>query len=431
MSGLALLGIGLVLIVLGVRFAVSPATYQSTTRIKIERDQLDINGLGDQRGNPSYDPYFIQTEFELLLSEVILGKVIDDLDLKSEWGKKYANGDRLKTSETIALLKARIDLRPVRNTSLIEIRIFSEKAEEAAKIANAIAEAYKVHRQEQRNALSKGGIKALEERFAEQEAKVKRAQQTADKLRVELNISDVAASAEGPAPLMSADTLRKLEALRVESKAEYTREVTLLDQLKALREERGPEGLAQAIPTAAPDVVLNSFLEKLGTLEQQLVGLKKDFGPQHAEVLKCQAMIEDLHAKIKMRVDGIMLGLNARVLSLSNSLGNLDAEVEKATTNDVAKASQARPYFEAKRNLDEMQRFRQILDTKIANEKIDVTLPKTMMVEVVDRAMPALRPVSPNLGRALALIVFGVLLDIAGFVMLQGGARTDSAPQRT
>jgi uncharacterized protein involved in exopolysaccharide biosynthesis len=279
--------------------------------------------------------------------------------------------------------------------------------------------------------LSKGGIKALEERFAEQEAKVKKAQQQVDVLRGQLNINDVAASAESPAPLMSADTLRKLEGLRIESKAEYTRQLTLLEQLKALRKELGPEGVAQAIPTAAPDAVLNVLLEQLSTVEQRLVGLVKDFGPEHAEVLKAKAMAEDLHAKIKTRVDGIMLGLNARVLSLSNSLDNLGIEVEKATTNDVAKANQTRPYFEAKRNLDELQRFRQILDTKIANEKIDVEMPKTMMVQVVDRAVPALRPISPNLPRALALIVFGVLLDIAGFVMLQGGARTDSAPQRT
>ncbi len=144
---------------------ILPESFSSTARIKIERDQSDITGLADRGGLMPYDPYFIQTEFELIQSEVILGKVIEDLDLNNVWGKKYANGDRLKTPETIALLKGRIDLRPVRNTSLIEIRVFSEKAEEAAKIANAVAEAYKEHRLAQRTKLSKGGIKALEERF--------------------------------------------------------------------------------------------------------------------------------------------------------------------------------------------------------------------------------------------------------------------------
>jgi hypothetical protein len=63
--------------------------------------------------------------------------------------------------------------------------------------------------------------------------------------------------------------------------------------------------------------------------------------------------------------------------------------------------------------LEELQRFRQILDMKIANEKVGLALPKTMMVEIVDRAVPPQRPISPNLPRALALITLGILLDIA------------------
>jgi len=124
-------------------------------------------------------------------------------------------------------------------------------------------------------------------------------------------------------------------------------------------------------------------------------------------------MADDLHKKVKSRVDGIMLGLDTRVLSLSNSLVNLQQEVGKATTNDVAQANLTRPYFEAKRALEELQRFRQILDAKIAYEKIDVELPKTMMVEVVDRAMPGLRPVRPNKPLNIALgIIIGLVVGV-------------------
>ena len=107
---------------------ILPESFSSTARIKIERDQTDITAMADRGGAVGYDPYFIQTEFELIQSEVILGTVIERLDLNKEWGKKYANGDLLKTPETMTLLKGRIDLRPVRNTSLIEIRVYSEKA---------------------------------------------------------------------------------------------------------------------------------------------------------------------------------------------------------------------------------------------------------------------------------------------------------------
>jgi polysaccharide biosynthesis transport protein len=392
---------------------ILPESYSSSTRIKIEHDQSDISEMGGRTSAYGYDPYFIQTEFELIQSEAILGKVIDVLDLNREWGKKYANNERLKTTETISLLKNRIDLRPVRNTSLIEIRVFSEKADEAAKIANAIAEAYKEHRQEQRSQLSRGGIKALEDRFKEQEAKVKEAQNKVEALRVKLNISDALAASDGPSPLMSADTLRKLEQMRIESKAEYVRQDTLLEDLKGVGVAKGPEELAQVITTAAPDTLLSSLLEQLTMAEQTLVTLEKVYGPEHSEVLKSKAMAEDLKIKIKNRVNGIMLGLEARVLSLSNSLDKLQQEVRAATTNDVTQASLTRPYFDAKSELEELKRFRQVLDAKIAYEKIDVELPKTTMVEIVDKAQPGLRPVRPNKPLNIALgIIIGLVVGV-------------------
>ena len=42
-----------------------------------------------------------------------------------------------------ALLRKRLDLRPVRNANVIEIRVYDDKADEAAKIANEIAETYR------------------------------------------------------------------------------------------------------------------------------------------------------------------------------------------------------------------------------------------------------------------------------------------------
>src|SRR6185436_10660705 len=118
---------------------ILPESFSSTARIKIERDQSDISSMTERPWAGTYDPYFIQTEFEVIQSEVILGNVIQDLDLNKKWGQKFANGETLKKTETMTLLKSRMDLRPVRNTSLIEIRVFSDRPDEAAKLANAIA----------------------------------------------------------------------------------------------------------------------------------------------------------------------------------------------------------------------------------------------------------------------------------------------------
>jgi capsular exopolysaccharide synthesis family protein len=313
----------------------------------------------------------------------------------------------------MAMLKSRMDLRPVRNTSLIEIRVLSEKPDEAATIANEIAEVYKKHRQDQRKELSQGGIKALEERFQAQEEKARIAQTNVDRLRKDLNIADAMAAGDAPSPLMTADTLRKLEGMRIENHEQFILQQTLLNQLREVEKESGLEGLAQVIPTATGDSLLSTLLEQRVTADQRLVAVEKEYGPEHAEVLKCKASVDDLRNKITNRVDGVLKALDAKVTAVKRSLDDLETEVGRAKTNDILTAAQSRPYFDAKRDLDEVLHFRQILDMKIASEQIDVALPKTMMVEIVDTAKPGARPVQPNKPLNIALgIIIGLVVGI-------------------
>jgi hypothetical protein len=60
---------------------------------------------------------------------------------------------------------------------------------------------------------------------------------------------------------------------------------------------------------------------------------------------------------------------------------------------------------------------------KIDSEKIDQSLPKSMLVEITDQAAVPFRPISPNRPRAAALIILGVLIDLFGLRMLKSGSR--------
>jgi len=124
-----------------------PESYSSTARIKVEQVAREMTRLpGMPAPVDGYDPYFLKTQFEVIQSQVVLGKVIDALDLNQAWSKKYTGGSPLKTPEALALLKTRMDLRPIRNTSLIEIRVFSDQPAEAAQLANAIAQSFHEYR---------------------------------------------------------------------------------------------------------------------------------------------------------------------------------------------------------------------------------------------------------------------------------------------
>ena len=154
---------------------ILPESFSSTARIKVERDVSDITPVIERPMMGGYDPYFIQTEFEVIQSARILHTVISNLNLNVAWAKKFGSDTTLKTDETFMLLRRQVDPRPVRNTSLIEIRVYSDKPDEAATIANEIAETYKSYRLRKRKDMTLGGLVVLKEGFEQQEAKIQQA----------------------------------------------------------------------------------------------------------------------------------------------------------------------------------------------------------------------------------------------------------------
>jgi capsular polysaccharide biosynthesis protein/predicted Ser/Thr protein kinase len=171
-------------------------SYKATARIKVEQDTwrealLENQAPQRERGiyNPSaYDPYFIQTEFELIQSELILGRVIDQLNLEERWGKRYAAGQKFTRGEVMSLLKGRLDLRPMHNSSLIEINVWSDRPDEAAEIANGIAEEFRTFRIKQLESLVQQRRDTLERSIQLQETKIAEIQASLDRLRDELQL---------------------------------------------------------------------------------------------------------------------------------------------------------------------------------------------------------------------------------------------------
>jgi capsular polysaccharide biosynthesis protein len=104
---------------------ILPETYASTARVSVDADK--------------------STECKVIQSDAVLGPAIDKLDLNAEWGRKYNAGQNLNTTNTALLLKARLEVSPEPNTRLIDIKVFSEDKNEAARIANAIADSYSSH----------------------------------------------------------------------------------------------------------------------------------------------------------------------------------------------------------------------------------------------------------------------------------------------
>src|SRR3984885_5561041 len=327
---------------------ILPTAYSSTSQIKISPDNTaDVRGMDPMTtATPAYDPYFLQTELEILQEGTVLGKVVDALNLNVSWGKKFGV-DTLKTSETVEFLKRQMYLSPVRNTTLVDITVYSADKNEAAALANAIAQAYSDYRQERHRKITSGGIKILEEQYKSEEDELQTIRANVDKLRKDLAIADTDPQSFVPSPTFDQEQLREFHSMMMEGQSRYMKLKEQLNQLKALSREK----VRDALLTLTKDTALSGWLEKLHESEQTLVTKTNYYGPDNADIATIQSLIVKLNQQIDDRVAGIMIVLENNLNTEKAALDTLTTEVESAKQNDQEEAVRGQPYWEEKRNL--------------------------------------------------------------------------------
>jgi beta-lactamase regulating signal transducer with metallopeptidase domain/uncharacterized protein involved in exopolysaccharide biosynthesis len=417
-SGITLVAIGFVLIIAAGYLLSCPALYQAAALIRLNstvQQQSAATGTEGPVGGV-YNPYLLQTECLVIRSPVVLERVINSLKLT----ENYAAGTKMNP----LALRTRLSLRPLPSTSVIEIQVSDSEPAEAARIANAVAVAYRDHREEHRRNSLSSSIDTLETRFLDQSQKIQLAQQSVDKLRATLDIPEAVLSENAPnlsqntpTVILSAEALRHIEALQIESQAEYVKQKTLLDRLDHL----DPGDLSATIlAVGVQDNQLASLSESLALVDQKLVTLQKELGPEHIEVVKAVAQQQELKRKIEARTRGILVGLQAKVESTGEGLAALSNAVARARESEVDQSRKSRTYFEAKRELEDLVQFRQVLQTKIAMERTDLQLPQDS-VEIIEQAIAPTQAVTPNRPRALALLSTGFLLALFGWLLARTG----------
>jgi capsular exopolysaccharide synthesis family protein len=380
--------------------------YSSTVRMKVEKDAPDVDTLGERRYGGGYDPYWMQTEFETIQSKSILHQVITNLDLTKKWTGKYKQETELRMDETYGILKNSIDVRPARNTTLIEIKVLSEEPEEAAVIANKIAEVYRESRLNQRLQASARGIDTLQKQWDDQDKKVRDKQSEVDRMKNEFGISDWEAQYGFSMATVEPETLRKLEGMRIEAQAEYAEMNTLYNELTKLSR---PE-LKKAVQIATPDAHLGSLIDRQADAEQKLANLSEVYSLEHPEVLSLRKTLDTINRQISDRLDGILEGIKTRTTTLKAKLDEMSSEVARAKDKDIQAAIQRRPYFQAKRDLESLQQVREKLTMKIISEKVDAAIPRRGIVEVIDPAEADFNPVRP---RKFLNIGIGIVVGLA------------------
>jgi serine/threonine protein kinase len=118
----------LVFALAAVATSLLPRTYKATARIALGPASSD-----------TVDPYVLQNEFARMESPEFLKRVADKADLRRLWRNSLQGDELAQDGQIASRLRQAMNLRPVRNTPVVEISFQSPSPADVAAIANAIA----------------------------------------------------------------------------------------------------------------------------------------------------------------------------------------------------------------------------------------------------------------------------------------------------
>lgn len=386
-----------------------PEQFKSAVRMEVRKDSsVDVPELGRLHADEPYDPYFILTQFERLQSSEVLYQVIDELGLVRLWSQR-SGGKPLTRQQTLGLLEKSINPAQVRNTSIIELEVYSRDKEEAAQIANKIAEVYKSIRDEQRVEIATRGIATLEEKLLQQSNVVAHAYEEVKNVRESTGIDLVFESADQIATTIDTERLRALELQQIQYSAEYAQKKKELEELRRLSSTE----LRNAILTVKPqEILLTRYLEQYTTAEQEMISKGKDLGPSHPDMVRMRDLLNKIGSQVQERVAGIMKGLEAELAALEASNDDRLSMIEDAKQKNREAAEKGALYLDKKKNLERQERIRDTIEMKIRAEEVNRNIPRSA-VSITDVAEPAIKPAWPKpMLNIAAGIIFGLAIGI-------------------
>ena len=393
----------LVVITTGVITYFLPKQYASGSTMQIKQNDTYMRVFDDRGGGGGFDPRFITTQFEIIQRKEILYPVIEGLGLEQKWKKLHGIGSK---EQAFFRLQRMIDVREIRNTELIQITVYSTDRQEAADIANRIAEEYRTRRVGEQQRVINQSLEQLQEEVAKQSRKVDEFRAEAQRIRIENQIQDLNPdSVEDPMQaanqvLLSVEQQVSDERLKIASlKAKY-------DQINRLTDDQ----IMRSITTLdVPDPTINQMLPQYQEVcSEEAKLLNSGLGPNHPTVRSLRAKKEVMEKQLAAQISSLRSSLEANLRIAEESMKELEARLTESQTVQQNSKTRAAGYYEAKNNYIQAKKVLEAAELRLSTEAMQRTMPQDPAM-IWERAEPAEYPSRP---RVLVNMLLGVVVGI-------------------
>ena len=419
-SGLILrIAVAVVALTAGVLF-IMPTLYFSTAVVMLEQRRNNVADQSSVLSALPTDPTSVQNQIQILMSRDIAERVIAKLSLYNDpefnagpgfLGALFGAPDAATQLDTIIdnfLSHLWVESEGLSTT--IDIAFSSKDPHKAARIANAVADAYIEDQLDTKSDIGRRTTQWLQDRIQQLSRQVQAADAAAEQYRAEHNLN---ATANGGS--LVDQQLAAINNQLVQARADLAEKRSIYARVQQLVQSGHGADVSQ--------VVASPLIVQLRTQEAELISqqaqLTTKYGPRHPKMIAIESQKRDLEAKVAQEVSRIAGSISndvavarSQVQSLQSSLQQSEGE---ATDQNMAmvklkslqdNATSTRTMYEAF-----VSRFRQ------AQDQSAIQMPDARVISPAP--IPA-RPSSPK--RALiiaASIPAGLLLGLLIALMME------------
>lgn len=413
--------------------------YKSAALLQIDRAAQKVVGFNAEAEvdeGPLADQLQLRTQIELIKSRSLAERVINEMGLYKPaapitapaeagdhgppaWSTGFGPTDKLvafvgkgwnklrelvapspaepvtlSRTATLAQFQQSVSVEPIRNSRLVEIRVFNADPELAARIANTMAKTFIATNIERKLHSSIYAREYLEEQIRQTKTKLEESErvinQYAKKNEI-LNLGD-----KGSA---TTQTFVDFSAALTRAEQDRIRAETLYNQVRL-----NPESAPQAVVNEA----IRAYKEQRARLEAEYAKNQSVFKPDYPAMVSARAQIAELDARIKTEVNNILSSIQGQYMASKKTEDLLRSKVAGSRSEVLSVQDRSVDMNLLSRELDTN---RQVYDSllqrlKEVNVMAGIT---TNNVSIVDEASAPLFPANPNVKVNIGL---GVMLGL-------------------
>jgi len=382
------------------------------------------SGAGDSPYWTSQEYY--HTQYKIITSRAVLRRVADQLQLGSnlkflglEGVRDPVERERLTAhSDPVAMLQGMVFVEPVKESSIVRIRVESSDPEMAAMLANAVADSYIAENLAVKTNTTQSASGWLEKQLADLEVRLERSGRALFDFKKEHDI--VATSWEDRQSMVSQRLTAFNEALtkaRIQ-KAQLQGRNETIEALGNVTDKA--DDPVDALSPISSNPVIQALRTRYLEIQAECADARLRYLENHPKLEACQTKQELAEAALHHQVRTALAATRSEYREVSNTEQRL-AKLLAETKDEAFNLNRyEREYLELKRTHENNQRLYEALLKRLSDTGVTGML-QVSNVRILDSALVQPAPVRPNLRRNL---LFALAVGLLGGVAFAYAADT-------